>query len=92
MLLSKSRIKNIVNQVCASENLDSSENSFVIKKFQDEVNLPEGRYELPFKEFFFALEDKYEISKARLKSLTKRFKNDNSLLIQYDDIIKGQFQ
>ena len=47
---------------------------------------------LPFKENTLTIEDNYEVAKPRLKGLTKRFKNDRSLLKKYNDIINDQFQ
>ena len=68
----KVELRNIVNQVWEDEDLDSSENAFVIKKFQNEVNFNEGRYvvKLPFKKKKFPLEDNYDVAMSLIYVLS----------------------
>ena len=65
----------------------------VLQNFNSEVNInTEGRYEvkLPFKTKHEQLHDNYQTSKHRLRTLSKKFKNDPKLLKAYNEIIDEQ--
>lgn len=81
-----------------TENIKESvpnENQTVYEKFETEIKFNEDvkRYEvnLPFIEKYEILNDNFENSKRRLKSiLIHKFKSNEKLLQEYDDIIKEQ--
>ena len=83
-----------------SENLQSTMKTFwanetlgtklleknVLKKFIDEVDLIENRYQvkLPYKKNHETLEDNFKLWKQRLKNLTCKFEYDKNLLAAYN--------
>ena len=72
----------------------NKETDHVIKNFEQTVKFNDNskRYEvtLPVKESHEVLADNYNLSKSRLKNVANKFRKDQTLLNNYDEIIKDQ--
>ena len=72
----------------------NKETDHVIKNFEQTVKFNDNskRYEVkfPVKESHDVLADNYNLSKSRLKDLANKFRKDQTLLNNYDEIIKDQ--
>ena len=66
----------------------------VYDEFNNNIKFEENQYEvkLPFKSDHDVIEDNYSLSLNRLKSLWKKFKKDDKLFEQCDNIIKEQLE
>ena len=87
-------LQNTLNKFWDLESLGiSPEEHDVVHQFKADVKFnDEGRYEvkLPFKESHEHLNDNFITSKNRLNGLMKKFKNDEKLLKEYNDIFVEQ--
>ena len=92
----KFKLQNTFNKFWDLESLGiAPEEDDVLYKFKTDVKFnDEGRYEvkLPFKKNHEQLNDNFINSKNRLMRLTKKFKNDEKLLKEYNNIFFEQEQ
>ena len=92
----KFKLQNTLNKFWDLESLGiAPEEDDVLYKFKTDVKFnDEGHYEvkLPFKKNHEQLNDNFINSKNRLMGLTKKFKNDEKLLKEYNNIFFEQEQ